>query len=269
MKETPSPMVTRYPNSHPVAIFPRRSLLRFTLISNWMRSRLVRLVPNAEAAGYLEYRALENRAFHHAPIRLYVRYLQSATPAFGNAFLKSSSSEIRYRLVFDSVAASLPRFVAEAASSAAARSGEFRPRARGAPPNINHALLRTPGVRRTRICFSPLTKLDLSRETSPISSAFGARFTSSSSMMLISIRARFRAEAVVLPGATSSNASRALSSCRAFRPAGMTRRTYLDRADPCQRRTFGESDRLVEVAHVDQHKATELFLGLGEGAIGG
>jgi len=78
-----------------------------------------------------------------------------------------------------------------------------------------------------------------------------------------------RAEAVVLPGATSSNASRALSSCRAFRPAGMTRRTYLDRADPCQRRTFGESDRLVEVAHVDQHEATELFLGLGEGAIGG
>jgi hypothetical protein len=53
------------------------------------------------------------------------------------------------------------------------------------------ALNAQTGVRRTGRCFSPLTKLDLRRGTSPISSAFGTRFTSSSSMMLISIRARF------------------------------------------------------------------------------
>src|SRR5215472_3330361 len=49
----------------------------------------------------------------------------------------------------------------------------------------------------------------------------------------------------------------------------MPRRTHLDRADPCQRRTSGESDRLVEVAHVDQRESAELFLSLGEGPIGG
>src|SRR5215472_7249977 len=49
----------------------------------------------------------------------------------------------------------------------------------------------------------------------------------------------------------------------------MPGRTHLDRADPCQWRTLGESDRLVEIAHVDQHEAAELFLSLGEGAIGG
>src|SRR5215469_6232999 len=48
----------------------------------------------------------------------------------------------------------------------------------------------------------------------------------------------------------------------------MPGRTHLDRADPCQRRTLGESDRLVEIAHFDQHEAAELFPSLGEGAIG-